>query len=164
MTMNESGGLAHQEYISYTLHPHQQPPMSYGQSQQQYGVMHHTELLQQAAAANGLIATSETPEGQLMMPNGVLLTLNGQTGGGGNAGGGAGQYTLGSPMNPLNPLIIPNNNGTNGMLSPSQSTPPSQRSNNTVNSNTSNSSAGNHHGGSMSKKKRKWNDCACRLM
>lgn len=161
MTMNESGGLAHQEYISYTLHPHQQATMGYatlnGQTQQQYGVMHHSELLQQAAVANGLLPASEAPDGPLMMPNGVLLTLNGattvngQSNGGSNNGGGPGQYT----MNPLNPLIIPNNNGTNGMLSPSQSTPPSQRSSNTVNSNTSNSSSGNHHGGSMSKKKRK---------
>lgn len=87
--MNDT--LSHQEYISYTLHhPGQQSMGGYvtlngGQldGQQPYGVMHHSDLLQQAAS--GLLAT-EAPDGPLMMgatvgsTGGVLLTLNGANG------------------------------------------------------------------------------------
>ena len=159
--------LINGEYISYTLHPHQQP-VGYATlngtaahlttgNQQQYGVM-HSDLLHQAASAS-LLAT-EAPEGPLMMSSGgVLLTLNGTPMHNGSATLHQSQgqtYTGGSPLGTV--LVSTNNGpGTTVLGSPqpsSQSGQSSQRSsNNSVNSNSTNTSPTVHH--HSSKKKRK---------
>lgn len=192
--MNDT--LTHQEYISYTLQQQQQQPhpqmsgyasLNGGgsggqmlhlqqqqqphphQHQQQYGgVMHHSDLLQQAAS--GLLAT-EAPDGPLMMgAGGVVLTLNGATtptslhNGAIHTSQSVHQYaTLTSPL--TGTVLV--TNAPPGATSPSdskQSNTPNGGSSNSNSNSANGNSNGNHSsntngggggGHSMSKKKRK---------
>lgn len=168
--MNES--LTNGEYISYTLHPHQQA-MGYATlngngsgHQQQYGIM-HTDLLQQAAS--GLLAT-DAPDAPLMMsqtPGGVLLTLNGTAMHNSNsslhqsqqqqpgqqystANGTTVLVSANGNVQGATSLSSPQPNGGNGGQSAQQN---SQRS--STNSNSTNSSSPPVHHQHSSKKKRK---------
>lgn len=171
--MNES--LSNGEYISYTLHPHQQA-MGYATlngsgHQQQYGIM-HPDLLQQAAS--GLLSSGDAGSdgGPLMMSQsasgGVLLTLNGSSmGHNGNSNlhqsqQGQQQYSTtngttvlvsanGNVQSASQSLTSPQTNGGGNGQSGQQN---SQRSSTNSNSTNNSSSPPVHHHHS-SKKKRK---------
>lgn len=159
--MNDS--LSNGEYISYTLHPHQQS-MGYSTingagHQQQYGVM-HSDLLQQAA--NGLLA-NEAPDGPLMISSvgasgGVLLSLNGaamHNGGSLNHSGQSGQQYSGTSV------LVSSNGAPGGTVlgspQPASQTPNSQRSSASTNSHSPTMHQ-HHH---SSKKKRKCHSIQC---
>ncbi|KPM09785.1 hypothetical protein QR98_0083300 [Sarcoptes scabiei] len=77
--LNANNGLqsyhTHPHHSQHLSHDHQGDPNDPQQIQYHGTIMHHSDLLQQAAS--GLLAT-EAPEGPLMMSSsGVLLTLNG---------------------------------------------------------------------------------------